>query len=108
MFLLPILAAFNIKKKLFDSTASTTKRNGTFQENSALCNVSSGTNLIFIQKFEIQLKFSLNLVPPMLMIMNQLVGSAIGQKITLECQSEAFPKSINYWMKNETIITRGE
>ena len=44
----------------------------------------------------------------MLMIMNQLVGSAIGQKIILECQSEAFPKSINYWMKNETIITRGK
>lgn len=47
-------------------------------------------------------------VPPMLMIMNQLVGSAIGQKIVLECQSEAFPKSINYWMKNETIITKGK
>lgn len=44
----------------------------------------------------------------MLMIMNQLVGSAIGQRVTLECQSEAFPKSINYWMKNETIITKGE
>ncbi|KAG5676523.1 hypothetical protein PVAND_006352 [Polypedilum vanderplanki] len=46
--------------------------------------------------------------PPMLMIQNQLVGSAIGQKITLECQSEAYPKSINYWMKNETIITKGK
>jgi hypothetical protein len=44
----------------------------------------------------------------MLMIQNQLVGSAIGQKITLECQSEAYPKSINYWMKNETIITKGK
>jgi len=47
-------------------------------------------------------------VPPMLMIQNQLVGSAIGQKIVLECQSEAYPKSINYWMKNETIITKGK
>ncbi|XP_070489921.1 lachesin-like isoform X3 [Chironomus tepperi] len=46
--------------------------------------------------------------PPMLMIQNQLVGSAIGQKIMLECQSEAYPKSINYWMKNETIITKGK
>ncbi|CRK94221.1 CLUMA_CG007736, isoform A [Clunio marinus] len=43
--------------------------------------------------------------PPMVWIQNQLVGSAIGQKITLECQSEAHPKSINYWMKNDTIIT---
>lgn len=44
----------------------------------------------------------------MVWIQNQLVGSAIGQRIVLECQSEAFPKSINYWMKNETIITLGE
>jgi hypothetical protein len=46
-------------------------------------------------------------VPPMVWIQNQLVGSAIGQRIVLECQSEAYPKSINYWMKNETIITLG-
>lgn len=47
-------------------------------------------------------------VPPMIWIQNQLVGAAIGQKVTLECNSEAFPKSINYWMKNETIITPGK
>lgn len=46
-------------------------------------------------------------VPPMVWIQNQLVGSAVGQKIVLECQSEAYPKSINYWMKNDTIITLG-
>lgn len=44
----------------------------------------------------------------MIWIQNQLVGAAIGQNITLECQSEAFPKSINYWMKNDTIIVPGE
>ncbi|KAJ6648330.1 Lachesin [Pseudolycoriella hygida] len=42
--------------------------------------------------------------PPMIWIQNQLVGAAIGQSITLDCQSEAFPKSINYWMKNDSII----
>ncbi|XP_055387238.1 lachesin isoform X2 [Condylostylus longicornis] len=46
--------------------------------------------------------------PPMITIPNQLVGAAIGQTIILECQSEAFPKSINYWMKNDTIIVPGE
>lgn len=44
----------------------------------------------------------------MIWIQNQLVGAAIGQNITLECQSEAFPKSINYWMKNDTIIVPGK
>ncbi|XP_053961331.1 opioid-binding protein/cell adhesion molecule homolog [Anastrepha ludens] len=46
--------------------------------------------------------------PPMIWIQNQLVGAAITQNITLECQSEAYPKSINYWMKNDTIIVPGE
>ncbi|XP_037958472.1 neurotrimin [Teleopsis dalmanni] len=46
--------------------------------------------------------------PPMIWIQNQLVGAAIGQNITLECQSEAYPKSINYWTKNDTIIVPGE
>ncbi|XP_043861766.1 lachesin isoform X2 [Drosophila santomea] len=45
--------------------------------------------------------------PPMIWIQNQLVGAALTQNITLECQSEAYPKSINYWMKNDTIIVPG-
>ena len=43
----------------------------------------------------------------MIWIQNQLVGAAIGQTIALECQSEAYPKSINYWMKNGIIIVPG-
>nr|XP_036232286.1 uncharacterized protein LOC106625689 isoform X3 [Bactrocera oleae] len=46
--------------------------------------------------------------PPMIWIQNQLVGAATGQNIALECQSEAYPKSINYWMKNDTIMVPGE
>ncbi|XP_050340742.1 protein CEPU-1-like isoform X2 [Bactrocera neohumeralis] len=46
--------------------------------------------------------------PPMIWIQNQLVGAATGQHIALECQSEAYPKSINYWTKNNTIIVPGE
>jgi len=44
----------------------------------------------------------------MIWIQNQLVGAALTQNITLECQSEAYPKSINYWMKNDTIIVPGK
>ncbi|XP_015183576.1 PREDICTED: neurotrimin-like [Polistes dominula] len=47
--------------------------------------------------------------PPMIMIQNQLVGVQEGQEMTLECHSEAFPKSINYWTKgNNQIIPNGE
>lgn len=36
----------------------------------------------------------------MIWIQNQLVGAYIGQQVTLECHSEAYPKSINYWTKD--------
>ncbi|XP_018784950.1 PREDICTED: lachesin-like, partial [Bactrocera latifrons] len=43
-------------------------------------------------------------VPPMVWIQNQLVGAATRQNVALECQSKAYPKSVNYWTKNDTII----
>ncbi|GJQ77103.1 hypothetical protein Trydic_g23673 [Trypoxylus dichotomus] len=46
--------------------------------------------------------------PPMIWIQNQLVGALVGQEITLECHSEAYPKSINYWTKDGgNIISHG-
>uniref|UniRef100_A0A1B0DRB1 Uncharacterized protein n=1 Tax=Phlebotomus papatasi TaxID=29031 RepID=A0A1B0DRB1_PHLPP len=42
--------------------------------------------------------------PPMIWVQNQLVGALEGQKITLECQSEAYPKSINYWTREKGEI----
>ncbi|TGZ56530.1 Lachesin, partial [Temnothorax longispinosus] len=54
-----------------------------------------------------------NGVPPTvskrIMLVNQLVGAQEGQQMTLECHSEAFPKSINYWTReNKDIIANGE
>ncbi|KAF5286304.1 hypothetical protein FQA39_LY04202 [Lamprigera yunnana] len=46
--------------------------------------------------------------PPMIWIQNQLVGAYEGQQISLDCHSEAYPKSINYWTKdNGAIISQG-
>ena len=39
------------------------------------------------------------LVPPMFWIPNQLEAAFIEKDVALECHSEAFPKSINYWVK---------
>jgi len=40
---------------------------------------------------------------------NQLVGAYEGQQIKLECHSEAYPKSINYWTKEKgDIVPQGE
>jgi len=47
-------------------------------------------------------------VPPMIWIQNQLVGAHEGQQMTLECLSEAYPKSINYWTREKgDIIAQG-
>ncbi|KDR09777.1 hypothetical protein L798_00269, partial [Zootermopsis nevadensis] len=46
--------------------------------------------------------------PPMIWIQNQLVGAHEGQQMTLECHSEAYPKSINYWTRDKgEIIAQG-
>lgn len=46
-------------------------------------------------------------VPPMLTISNQLVGGYLGQNIKLECHTEAFPTSINFWTteKGDMIVS---
>lgn len=51
--------------------------------------------------------FSIVLVPPMLSISNQLEAAYQGQDVNLECQTEAYPASINYWTteKGDMIIS---
>lgn len=45
----------------------------------------------------------------MIWIQNQLVGAQECQSVTLECMSEAYPKSIDYWTKDKiTIISNGK
>ena len=47
-------------------------------------------------------------VPPMFWIPSQLEGAYLGQDVTLECHSEAYPKSINYWVrKNGNMLVTG-
>ncbi len=45
----------------------------------------------------------------MFWIPNQLEGAYVGQDVTLECHSEAFPKSINYWVReDDTMLISGK
>jgi len=37
------------------------------------------------------------IVSPMIWVPNQLVGAPSGTDVTIDCQTEAYPKSINYW-----------
>lgn len=42
-------------------------------------------------------RFFQYIVPPMISIPNQLEGAYLGQNVVLECHTEAYPLSINYW-----------
>ncbi|CAH2040592.1 unnamed protein product, partial [Iphiclides podalirius] len=46
--------------------------------------------------------------PPIMTIQNQLIGTMEGDSVTLECHSEAFPRSINYWTINGHIISQSD
>ncbi|KOB71160.1 hypothetical protein OBRU01_14244 [Operophtera brumata] len=46
--------------------------------------------------------------PPIMTIQNQLVGAKEGDTIHLDCHSEAFPRSINYWTINDQIISNSD
>ncbi|XP_076546031.1 neurotrimin isoform X4 [Osmia lignaria lignaria] len=57
-----------------------------------LCIASNDVPPRVSQRISLRVQF-----PPMLSIQNQLVGAYIGQDVTLECHTEAYPSSINYW-----------
>ncbi|KAM3967129.1 lachesin [Aphomia sociella] len=57
-----------------------------------LCIASNGVPPSISKRVVLMVQF-----PPMLSIPNQLEGAYIGQDVTLECHTEAYPSSINYW-----------
>jgi len=69
-----------------------------------LCVASNGVMPSASKKFRVSVQF-----PPMFWIPSQLEGAFVGQDVTLECNSEAFPLSINYWTKkNGEMLISGE
>ncbi|XP_016840239.1 neurotrimin isoform X2 [Nasonia vitripennis] len=68
-----------------------------------LCIASNGVPPTVSKRIILVVQF-----PPMIWIPNQLVGAGEGQQITLECISEAYPKSINYWTRDlDEIVPQG-
>lgn len=64
------------------------------------------SSIFFVFYFGI-VRYWIDSVPPMLSIPNQLEAAYQGQDVTLECQTEAYPASINYWTteKGDMIIS---
>ncbi|XP_042209443.1 protein CEPU-1-like, partial [Homarus americanus] len=57
-----------------------------------LCVASNGIQPSVSKRIQLKVQF-----PPMLWIPNQLEGARTGDAIVLKCNTEAFPRSINYW-----------
>ncbi|XP_069688999.1 lachesin-like isoform X3 [Periplaneta americana] len=57
-----------------------------------LCIASNGVPPSISKRVALRVQF-----PPMLSIPNQLEGAYVGQDVSLECHTEAYPTSINYW-----------
>ncbi|XP_032679470.1 lachesin-like [Odontomachus brunneus] len=68
-----------------------------------LCIASNGVPPTVSKRIMLVVHFT-----PMISIQNQLVGAQEGQQMTLECYSEAYPKSINYWTREDVIISNGD
>lgn len=45
-------------------------------------------------------KFPVN---PVINVPNQLIWSTMGNNFTMECNVEAFPRSVNYWIRGDGI-----
>ncbi|CAO1318238.1 unnamed protein product [Diamesa serratosioi] len=70
---------------------------------SYLCIASNGVPPTVSKRITLIVHF-----PPMISVANQLVGAYEGQQIRLECHSEAYPKSINYWTRDRgEIVPQG-
>ncbi|KAH1029767.1 hypothetical protein HUJ05_002942 [Dendroctonus ponderosae] len=42
--------------------------------------------------------------PPMIWVPNQLVGAPAGTDVTLDCHTEAHPKAISYWVRDNVML----
>ncbi|XP_063879732.1 lachesin-like isoform X3 [Scylla paramamosain] len=69
-----------------------------------LCVASNGIQPSVSKRIQLKVQF-----PPMLWIPNQLEGARRSESVTLQCNTEAFPRSINYWTnhRGEMIAATG-
>ncbi|XP_061711302.1 lachesin-like [Cydia pomonella] len=68
-----------------------------------LCIASNGVPPTLSKRIMLTVEF-----PPVITIRNQLVGAALGSDLVLECDTEAYPKPVSYWSReNGEIVPVG-
>ncbi|XP_069960623.1 neurotrimin-like [Cherax quadricarinatus] len=80
------------------------KKVSRLQMGSYLCIASNGIPPSISKRAHLRVQF-----PPMAWVPHQLEGAYVGQDLTIECQTEAFPRSINYWTNSRgDMVVAGE
>ncbi|XP_076336551.1 lachesin-like isoform X2 [Tachypleus tridentatus] len=84
------------QKKTYEGMDLTITKVSRLHMGAYLCVASNGVQPSISKRILLQVHF-----PPMIWIPNQLVGSPIGGSVKMDCHTEAYPASINYWTKQE-------
>ncbi|MPC31311.1 Contactin-3 [Portunus trituberculatus] len=92
------------KRKVVEGETLLLTKVSRLQMGSYLCIASNGIPPSVSKRAHLKVQF-----PPMTWVPQQLVGAYVGQELTIACNTEAFPKSINYWTNEEgdMIISEG-
>ncbi|XP_023942445.1 lachesin-like [Bicyclus anynana] len=64
-----------------------------------LCIASNGVPPTVSKRIMLTVEF-----PPVIVIRNQLVGATLGSDLVLECETEAYPKPVSYWSRDNGEI----
>ncbi|XP_071449936.1 lachesin-like [Hetaerina americana] len=99
---------------VIDGEVMTVTRVSRLHMGAYLCIASNGVPPSISKRVLLRVQF-----PPMLWIQNQLEGAYLGQDVNLECHTEAYPNSINFWItergdmivsgdKYETIVVENK
>ncbi|XP_060534761.1 lachesin isoform X2 [Cylas formicarius] len=64
-----------------------------------LCIATNGVPPSVSKRIVVDVEF-----PPMIWVPNQLVGAPAGTDVALECHTEAHPKAISYWVRDNVML----
>ncbi|XP_033220905.1 lachesin [Belonocnema kinseyi] len=68
-----------------------------------LCIATNGVPPTVSKRIIVDVEFS-----PMIWVPNQLVGAPAGTNVTIDCNTEAYPRAISYWIYNNTMVLSNE
>ncbi|XP_012277974.1 lachesin [Orussus abietinus] len=83
----------------FDGSQLNLIKIGRSQMGAYFCMASNGIPPSVSKRIVVEVEFN-----PMIWVPNQLVGAPAGTNVTIECQTEAYPPAVSYWIFNDTMV----